>query len=487
MRIAAVDQRAAEAGLFPGRNLADARAVIPELLARELEPERIARIFADFADWHSNASPIVSVLDHVAPWGDLVLDITGVAHLFKGEAAMLDQLAARLEVIGYTANAAIASTVGAAWALAHFAPGQIIAPGEEKSALAGLPVAALRLAESETAALTTFGLKQIGKLFARDRRALQARFGSHLLLRLDQALGEIEERVTPRLPPIDHSVERRFPEPLGLIEDVLMTAADLAVTLAHQLEAAGQGARIFHLFIYRVDHRLMTLSVEVGIPTRDASHIGRLFAYRADRLEGDYDPGFGIDMIRLAASSLAPLAPMQGSTLGTEDGTADLSSFFDRLSSRLGAQSVLRTVPVNTHMPEQAVRLLPVLSDVPAPPPMPPVRAMRPLRLLPRPEPVSVIAEVPDAPPSGMVWRRVAYRFAKASGPERIAADWYNQPTRPSGEEALYDPQNHYLEGHDTRDYYVAEDVDGHRFWLFRLGLFGITPEPRWFMHGLFA
>ena len=38
-----------------------------------------------------------------------------------------------------------------------------------------------------------------------------------------------------------------------------------------------------------------------------------------------------------------------------------------------------------------------------------------------------------------------------------------------------------------ARDYFVAEDADGRRFWLFREGLYGGPEEPRWFLHGLFS
>ena len=59
-----------------------------------------------------------------------------------------------------------------------------------------------------------------------------------------------------------------------------------------------------------------------------------------------------------------------------------------------------------------------------------PVSRPRPLRLLPQPEPIDVLmAEVPDGPPAGMIWRRVRYRFLKASGPERIGAEWWDART----------------------------------------------------------
>jgi protein ImuB len=495
MKLVELDQAASGKGLFVGQNLSDARAIVPDIEAREIDRDTIARVFADFADWHSNASPIVSVVTDISHWGDLALDITGVSHLFGGEAQMLLKLKERLTSLGYTVDGAVASTLGAAWALARYLPGRIVAEGNEQALLHALPVAALRLEADQVENLKQFGLRQIGQIYSRDRRALQARFGTSLLLRLDQAMGWLEEKVTPRLPLAEHIVERRFPEPIALIEDVLLTAHDLAVSLSVRLETAGLGAQTFHLFLYRVDHKVMTLSVNSARATRDASHIGRLFSYRAERLEGDYDAGFGIDMIRLAATSLSPLDATQTGAFGVDDGAASLDTLYDLMSSRLGAFSVVRSQPLNTYIPEQAIRLEPAIALSPPDKEDPPaVTRLRPLRLLPQPEPIAVLAEVPDAPPSRMIWRRVSYRFAKAAGPERIAVEWQGMPlrlqlTRTSIEAAMSDEAagTYYLEGQHTRDYYVAEDEEGRRFWLFRLGLLGIAAEPRWYLHGFFA
>jgi protein ImuB len=385
---------------------------------------------------------------------------------------MLAKVTGRLEAIGFSVHGAIARSVGAAWALARFAPGAIIADGEEAEALVDLPVAALRLAESQVEGLARVGLKRVGQLYAGDRRSLQARFGSSLIVRLDQALGEIEERVTPRIPVAERYAERRFAEPVGFIDDVLMTARDLAIQLAATLETEGLGAQSFHLFLYRVDNEVVTLSVNAGRATRDAGHISRLFANRAERLGGEYDAGFGIDCIRLAASLVSRLDPVQVGAFETADGAADLDQFYDRMTSRLGPLAVVRSKFVNSHIPERAVVLEPVIArtqDGPLAAPDP--KLPRPLRLLPTPEPIKVVASVPDGPPARMEWRRVGYAFLKASGPERIGVEWW----RP-GEGAL------------TRDYYVAEDDGGRRFWVFREGLYAIeTGAPRWFLHGFFA
>ena len=523
MRLVALDAKASDAGLFVGQSLSDARALCPELEAREIDRSYLEQVFADFADWHSNASPIVSVLRDRSNWGDLVLDITGVSHLFGGEARMLETVTGRLSGLGFAVAGAIAPSVGAAWALSHFSTTQIV-DEDIKTALASLPVAALRLNEEQIAGLNHLGLKHIGQLYGRDRRSLQARFGTSLLLRLDQAMDYVEERVTPRLPLAEYFVERHFPEPIGLIDDVLMTARDLAFTLCRRLETAAGGAQAFHLFLYRVDHKVMTFSVNAARATRDPSHIARLFANRAESLEGDYDAGFGVDMIRLAASSILPLLETQIGAFDARDGTADLDQLYDRVTSRLGPLAVVRNKFVNTHIPEQAVQLEPVVARTPDDPlAAPDGRLRRPLRLLPQPEPVIVaFAEVPDGPPPNMTWRRIRYRFVKASGPERIGVEWWTLPealvelprpdavsqpeqARPETETATSlsseaapgkvaksepppSPEYAINDGLGlTRDYYVAEDEAGRRFWLFREGLYGAGLTQRWYLHGFFA
>ena len=157
MRLVAVDERAAAEGLIVGMPLADAKGLVPHLAVREIDRATTARIFADFADWHSNASPLVSVLTDQAEWGDLVLDVTGVSHLFGGEAAMLSRLTARLEMLGLAVTGAIAPTIGSAWALAHHGGAQVVDDGLD-ALLAPLPVAALRLTAQQCEGLHQLGL-----------------------------------------------------------------------------------------------------------------------------------------------------------------------------------------------------------------------------------------------------------------------------------------------------------------------------------------
>ncbi|KKB78855.1 hypothetical protein VW35_10220 [Devosia soli] len=503
LRLAWLDPQGLREGLRLGQSLADARALLPHLTVLPFEADFFTSAFADFADWHSNASPLVGVLKDRAPFGDLVLDITGVDHLFGGERKMLHLLVARLRALGYTVNGAIASTIGGAWAVSHFAPNRVIAPHELTQSLDALPIAALRLEEHQLSLLAQMGLKTIGELRSRPRKPMLARFGASLILRLDQAYGFIEERMVPRLPVSEHFAERKFPEPISRLEDVLLTARDLAQELAQHLEKEGLGAQAFHLFLYRVDHKVMTLSLNAGRVTRDPRHIANMFRHRADRLaEENYDPGFGIDLVRLAAGSLDRLDAAQLGAFSVQSGADMLDQLTDRLASRLGAVSVLKTELIQSHIPERAARLVPVLGQSGmAESALPDLE--RPLRLLPVPELVAINAEVPDGLPASMIWRRHPYRLVKAAGPERLSAEWWRrrerlklapdpEPRKPEPGEIpkpppyvpdlpLFDPVT------GMRDYYVVEDRDGHRFWVFRLGLYGGPEHPTWYLHGFFA
>lgn len=497
LRLAALDAEAGRAGLSVGQNLADARAMVPALTVGEIDRPLLEAVFADFADWHSNASPLVAVMSDVSAYGDLVLDITGVAHLFGGERPMLRLLLTRLRDLGYTVSGAIAPTIGAAWAVSHFARSQVVENADLETVLDALPVNALRLSPVQIAGLTQMGLKTIGQLRPRERKPLQARFGLSLLQRLDQAFGLLEERMTPRLPPAERYAERRFVDPIGLMDDVLMTAHDLAIQLAIRLEAEGLGGQAFHLFLYRVDHKVMSLSVNSARLTRDPEHITKLFSNRSERLEGEYDAGFGIDMIRLAVSSVGELDAVQIGAFCTQDGAEDLDQLQDRMSSRLGTLAVLRTQFVATHIPERAARLVPAIVHVSEGESRPSIELFRPLRLLPVPEPVAINAEVPDGLPASMIWRRVGYRLIKAAGPERIGAEWWRSgqrlqlvppsvPKKPEpGEKPPYVPNLAQFDPEaGTRDYYIAEDADGRRFWIYRQGIYS---ETHWYLHGFFA
>ncbi len=484
LRLAAVDAAAARAGLTPGLPLADARAQLPALAVAPADPSADARVLERLAHWAGRYTPWTAVDGSTPegagiPGGGLWLDVTGCAHLFGGEAAMLDDLCRRLSTAGYAVRAGLATTPGAAWALARYAangaqPWRMAAPGDEKDALAELPVTALRLAGDTAEALIRLGLRRVGDLYPLARAALALRFGLEPCLRLDQALGERDEPLSPLTPPPLFQVRLSFPEPVGRTDDIAQALDRLLVALAERLARAGRGARRLDFTLFRVDGTAVTATVGTGRPSRDAAHLARLFRDKLDKL----DPGFGIETALLAARAVDPLGADQGdlapaSAPAAADGGLD--RLIDRLANRLGPDGVASLRPRASHLPERAQALTPATAPPSRDPAPPRPTAARPLYLLPQPEPLDVLTPAPLGPPAAFRWRRQQHRVVHSQGPERIAREWWRDlaPDAPQSDT-------------DARDYYRVEDDQGGRFWLYRTGIRLPGRAPRWFLHGLF-
>jgi len=466
-RIAATNAAAREAGVRAGTMLADARALCPELAVAPADPAGDRAFLESLALWAQRWGPWTA-LD---PPDGLLVDVTGAAHLFAGETAMLAEAQALLARRGLTARLAIAPTAGAAWALAHFLP---FRGGEDVHALDQLPVAALRLDPATVLILRRLGLKRIGELSGVARDALARRFrntrapAANPLIRLDQLLGKVPEPLLPVLAPEVPLVQRRLMEPIrhrALLDQVL---GDLCADLARVLEGKALGARRLELGLWKVDGEVLVRRLELAAASRDPAHICRLFGARLD----DVDAGFGIELARLRVPWCEPLALCQRDfeAAAEEHGTS-LAACIDRLSIRLGEGAVRRPVLHASHLPERAQRWERPLTAEPASQGELAFHA-RPLKLFDRAEPIAVLYASPDGLPRRFRWRGEVHEIARAEGPERIAPEWW----RERGTVRL-------------RDYYRIEDSTGRRYWIYRHGLAGDGRggAPEWFLQGLYA
>ena len=232
--VVAADGAAAAEGILPGLSLADARALRPDLAVFPADRAGDAAALARLADWCSRYTPLVAIDGADGLW----LDITGCAHLFGGERALMSDLRHRLAGFGHDARAAVADSPGAAWAAARFREAEqtLLEPGTARSALAPLPVAALRLPAVMVAELERLGLRHIGDLYPLPRASLARRFGMLPGERLDQALGRIDEPISPRLPAPAFAVRQVLAEPILHLEGM---AAVLAAPASPALPRAG--------------------------------------------------------------------------------------------------------------------------------------------------------------------------------------------------------------------------------------------------------
>ncbi|MEZ5854358.1 MAG: DNA polymerase Y family protein [Hyphomicrobiaceae bacterium] len=513
LTLSAVNARAAAAGILVGTSLADARAALPELFTQPAELAQDAKALQMLARWFGRYGPSCN-----SDGSDGVLvDVTGVAHLFGGERALCIDVVQRLQHLGVTARVGLADTIGAAHGLARFSAGlhlrEAFAIAEEGGAqvvLGELPVAALRLDGQSLRLLQRLGLKRIGQLYGIPRSALAARFrdalkgrdrqgaqkgAASVLLRVDQALGLLAEPLRSLEPVPEASSRLDFPEPLITAEGLHQAVDALTRQLTDRLADQGLGARRFRLMIYRTDGTVGEVMIGTSTANRDPHHIQRLLEEKIASL----DAGFGIDVVILEARDLARHDDRQVE-LGWREADGDeacVAALVDRLVNRLGRGRVLGFVAHASHIPELTGRWCPIVNTDGVQDAAPAFQRLpRPPLLLASPEPITVIAEVPEGAPQRFVWRRLARRIVRSEGPERIAPEWWRQ-LKVSDEAGLAGSQEA-----STRDYYRLEDTTGARYWVFRAGLYPddersddgepVTSEqedagPRWFMHGLFA
>ncbi len=491
----AVTRAAAERGAKAGARLTDARALDPALVAMPADPDGDAALVQRLAHWASRWSPLVEVD------GDgLRLDVTGVAHLFGGEHGLLRDIERRFARIGLSTRIAIAPTPAAAWALAHHAPSICDDP---RSALALLHVSALRLDAETVRTLERLGLKTIGALLDVPRIALARRFrgAADVLDAMDRALGRKAEPLTaaPLDPPPRALI--RLEEPATHPEAASQALERLIPDLVRQLQERHVGARRLSVTGYRVDGSMAVASVATSIASRDPKHLARLLADKAAAL----DPEFGVDAFALQADWTEELGAAQESLVEEPSGERELARLVDRLTVKLGPRRVRRPQPVESNLPERASGWIPAVflpslsregqgvgggrvgsmparkllqphraaSAAPTPSPSPEGEGKRrPQRLLDRPEAIDVIYATPEGMPRRFVWRRGVHDIARAEGPERIAPEWWRQPSSAR-----------------LRDYYRVEDSTGRRYWIYREGVIGDGRggAPNWFIHGLFG
>ncbi len=465
-------------------------------------------------------SPTVGVESSADP-ESLLLDITGLAHLFGGEAALARQIVDDFARRGLSVRVAIADTLGAAWAVAHccrvrethhslsyvvrFTHPTVVPPGEAAAALRPLPIELLRLNEEMVALLHQLGIEEIGQLEMLPRGELATRLGAQVLQRLDQAVGRLDEPIVPCQPTPLFRAHWAFEHPTGRRETIEQVLEHLVAQVAAMLIRRGRGALRLEC---RLDCRPENpVRVGVGLfePTAKVKHLFQLVELQLERLRIPAP----VTAIHVEAAITAPLEYRQQELFADEPARQrprQLAALVDRLTSRLTERAVARVRLKSDAQPELAWQCEPLVNRasslthrncrVPraACLPVSPARAdklpvapnttsyvyqtargrragrqetpadllPRPLRLLPRPQRLATTLVLPSGPPVRFQHGGQEHHVAHTWGPERIETGWWR--------------------GQNVgRDYFCVETTTGRRFWLFRR-----LRDGQWFLHGMF-
>ncbi|MFL6350522.1 MAG: Y-family DNA polymerase [Bryobacteraceae bacterium] len=411
-------------------------------------------------------------LTHLVEWCDrytplaaadgsdgIILDITGCAHLFGGEGALLLDVQRRLHCMGIKSRGAIADTWSIAWALARYGKRFIVDGENAVSALAPLPVEALRHPNETVLELKRLGLSTISAVRKIPRRSLAARFGTPLLRRLDQTFYQAEEPLMPWRPPAPHRALRILAEPISTVTALEYVLRDLLQEICKRLENNHLGSRHMDLTCYRVDGNVDRCAIRTSKPTRSIPHLMRLFDGALETLRS----GFGFETFVLSVLDFETLDPMQLNLLQANP-VEDESSFdalIDRFGLRLGFQAVNRIRVRESLFPEHAMDFCPASTPTAASAEWPAYR-VRPVRLIHPPLRIEVSILIPGESPVQFFIGHRKHRIVRSEGPERLTAEWWRDKTSCWG----------------TRDYYRIEDARGFRFWIFR------DASECWFLQG---
>lgn len=458
--VTAANEEAEKRGVYIGMVVADCRAIVPDLQVFDHPAKQAEQLLTALAEWCIRFTPIAAI---DLPDG-LVLDVSGCTHLLGGEEAYLKEILTRLRQFGYKVSGAMADTIAAAWAISRYGKDDlIIETGRQRDAILQFPPAALRLDPVITGQLNKLGLHQVHQFINMPRQALRRRFGTSLLSRLDQALGQEIEVIQPVQPIVPY--EERLPclEPIRTATGIEIALQQLLEMLCRRLTKEGKGLRNAALKCFRIDNNIQQIAIETSYPSRNTKHLFKLFEVKICQLE----PDLGFELFILQTSATEDIIAQQDG-LWHESNNKDISGIaelIDKLSGKIGKGNIHRYLPAEHYWPERS--FTPAHSfqekaatswrtDLP-----------RPIHLLSRPEPIEVSVPMPDYPPMLFRYKGALHRVKKADGPERIEQEWWI-------EQGLY------------RDYYCVEDEKGRRYWLFRSGDYR-SGTPEWFLHGFFA
>jgi len=461
MAITAANKLAETEGIGPGMVAADAKAIFTELEVIDEKPGQAAKLLKALGEWCIRYTPIIAM---DLPDG-LILDVSGCSHLWGSEEAYLKEIVTRLRGKGYDVRAAVADTIGAAWAIARFGRlTPIIASGGQAQALLPLPPAALRLEPAVLQRLQKLGLHTINSFIGMPRAVLRRRFGECLLLRLNQALGNEDELIQPLvvIPPY----HERLPclEPICTATGIEIAIQRLLELLCKRLHDEGKGLRTAVLKCYRIDGELQQAEISTNRATCSTRHLFKLFELKIAGIE----PGLGIELFTLEAEKVEEVSLAQDALWAGKPGLDDLAvaELLDRLACKVGANTIHRYLPDEHYWPERAIKSAISIQEKPAI--AWPADKPRPVRLLAKPELIEVSAPVPDYPPMLFRYKGKVHMIKRSDGPERIEREWW-------------------LEQGDHRDYYNVEDEEGQRYWVFRSGHYTGERSDQWFIHGFFA
>jgi protein ImuB len=362
--VIAATRRARTKGIRPGLSLAQARSIVPKLIARgrDAECERTAQ--EALYEVAETFSPRVED----AGEGVVFADIAGMTRHFATEKELADAAIRAADSIGLPARVGIAASKLAARVAAELPQSPVIVEaGKESEFLAPLPLTRLTPQLDAAATLRRWGIGSIGELASLPESEVASRLGD-LGRELHHAARGLDPRpLIPRALPPDFREGMELEWPLVALEPFLFIAGAALDRLSKRMEFQGFACKRLELTLTLEPDGFYSRAIDLPAPTRDVKTMLTLLKLDLEKSPpGAPVIGFSLvahpDRPRRAQLSLFGPAALSPEKLATT---------IARLVALLGDDRVGMAMAIDGHLPERYA-----VGDY-APPP-PPVTRRKP-------------------------------------------------------------------------------------------------------------
>ncbi len=352
-----------------------------------------------------------------------VADIAGTEKLFGPPITLAKCLRERIHALGVVASIAVSSNFHAAVCLVRGRSSRtdvaFIPSGEERAALATLPLAVLDLSHEQAETFALWGIQTLGMLADLPEKALIARMGQEGKRLRQLARGEMPHLFQPVEPAFTLEERMELDTPVELLESLLFIAG----VMLEQLIARAT-TRILALATVTI-----TLSLEGGTT----------YMRSVRPALPSNDRQLWIKLLHLDLEAHPPQAAIQALTLTAEPGStckvqlglfspqlpepARLDVTLARIRAIVGENCVGRVVLKDTHQPDR-FGMEPFTVPTGTGSESIPARSRAALRQLRPAENLTVTFR--DKRPDAFFFRGRQYAVKHAYGPWLMSGDWWN-------------------------------------------------------------
>ncbi|HEY0160539.1 MAG TPA: DNA polymerase Y family protein [Thermoanaerobaculia bacterium] len=423
--VVAATRRARTKSVKPGMSLAQARSIIPKLIARarDTECERTAQ------------EALVEVAETFSPRvedageGLVFLDVSGLERHFPSEEDLGKAALRAADDVGLPARCGLAASKLAARVAAELPKSPtVVAAGTEAEFLAPLPLARLTPELDAATTLQRWGLTSIGDLAQLPESEVASRLGS-IGRELHYAARGIDPRpLIPRPLPQEFREGMELEWPLVALDPFLFIASAALDRLSKRMEIQGFACRRLELTMNLEPDGFHARAIDLPAPTRDVKTMLALLRLDLEKTPpGAPVTGFSLvahpDRPRRAQLSLFGPAALSPEKLATT---------IAKLVSMLGEDRVGMPMTVDSHLPDRYTL------GAFEPPPPPELRrtprrsgGLLAVRVFRPPVPVEVITRPsrPDEPGDVQIESlsgEISGEVRHCAGPWKVSDEWWS-------------------------------------------------------------